>query len=110
MLGVHNMHLMNALGDNDREMRVLCLQRTLSFPGIFIILGRAIESGNGWTRPALVVPVKWEIISMWHVGTTSLGEKRSVLAFLMCLVGFSEDKTFSGSIGTVQIYGEVGGA
>lgn len=42
MLAVHNTHLMNALGDNDREMRVLCLQRTLCFPGIFIILGRAI--------------------------------------------------------------------
>lgn len=56
------------------------------------------------------MPVKWEIISMGHVGTASLGEKRSVFAFLMCLVGFSEDKTFSDSIGTTQIYGEVGGA
>lgn len=55
------------------------------------------------------MPVKWEIISVWHVGTTSLGEKRSVFAFLMCLVGFSEEKTFSDSIGTTQIYGEVGG-
>lgn len=56
------------------------------------------------------MPVKWEIISMWHVGTTSLGENRSVFAFLMCLVSFSEDKTFSDSIGTTQIYGEVGEA
>lgn len=42
MPGVHNMQLMNARGDNDREMRVLCQQRTLCSTDIFIILDRVI--------------------------------------------------------------------
>lgn len=42
MPGVQNMHLMNALGNHDREIRGLCQQRTLCFTEIFIILGRIV--------------------------------------------------------------------
>ena len=40
--GVQNTRLVNALGNNDREVGVLCQQRTLCFIDIFIILGRVI--------------------------------------------------------------------
>lgn len=42
MPGVHNMQLMNVLGNNDREMRVLCQQRTHCFTDFFINLDRVI--------------------------------------------------------------------
>lgn len=46
------------------------------------------------------------------VGTTSLGEKSICFSDVPCrfLWDCSKDKTFSDSIGTTQIYGDVGGA
>lgn len=66
-----------------------CANRGLFVPQTFSSSWTGLfESGNGWTRPALLVSGNWEIISAWHVGLISLGEKRSAFAFLMCLVGF----------------------
>lgn len=45
------------------------------------------ESGNGWMKPALLVPINWKsfLCDMWKL---FLWEKREVLAFPMCLVDF----------------------